>query len=114
MHQFDLVGPRYLKTDGRFYSANAIDAYDRRCCINPVRRQTKSDILASLIRCWRVLGIPEYLQMDNKLPMRGSNRYPHSFGLVYPLMSLSWYTAHIYPRRGALEKWDNRKVPGRF
>ena len=85
MHQFDLVGPRYLKTDGRFYSANAIDAYDRRCCINPVRRQTKSDILASLIRCWRLLGIPEYLQMDNKLPMRGSNRYPHSFGLVIRL-----------------------------
>ena len=71
MHQFDVVGPRYLKTDGRFYSANAIDAYDRRCCINPVRRQTKSDILASLIRCFTVLGIPEYLQMDNKLPMRG-------------------------------------------
>ena len=32
-----------------------------------------------------VLGIPEYLQMDNKLPMRGSNRYPHSFGLVIRL-----------------------------
>jgi len=85
IHQFDVVGPRYLKTDGRFYSANAIDAYDRRCCINPVRRQTKADILASLIRCFTVLGIPEYLQMDNKLPMRGSNRYPHSFGLVIRL-----------------------------
>ena len=85
LHQFDVVGPRYLKTDRRFYSANIIDAYDRRCCINPVRRQTKSDILASLIRCFLVLGIPEYLQMDNKLPMRGSNRYPHSFGLVIRL-----------------------------
>jgi len=85
LHQFDVVGPRYLKTDGRFYSANAIDAFDRRCCINPVRRQTKTDILASLIRCFRLLGIPEYLQMDNKLPMRGSNRYPRSFGLVVRL-----------------------------
>jgi len=85
MHQFDVVGPRYLKTDGLFYSANIIDAYDRRCCINPVRRQTKSDILASLIRCFLVLGIPVYLQMDNKLPMRGSNRYPHSFGLIIRL-----------------------------
>ena len=85
LHQFDVVGPRYLKTDGRFYSANIIDAYDRRCCINPVRRQTKSDILASLIRCFKLLGIPGYLQMDNKLPMRGSNRYPHSFGLVIRL-----------------------------
>jgi len=85
IHQFDVVGPRYLKTDGRFYSANAIDTYDRRCCINPVRRQTKTDIMASLLRCFTVLGIPEYLQMDNKLPMRGSNRYPHSFGLVIRL-----------------------------
>jgi len=85
LHQFDVVGPRYLKTDGRFYSANIIDTYDRRCCINPVRRQTKSDILASLVRCFQILGIPDYLQMDNKLPMRGSNRYPHSFGLIIRL-----------------------------
>jgi hypothetical protein len=79
------VGPRYLKTDGRFYSANAIDACDRRCCINPIRRQTKSDILASLIRCFKLLGIPEYPQRDNKLAMRGSNRFPHSFGLIIRL-----------------------------
>ena len=85
MHQFDVVGPRYLKTDGRFYSANIIDAYDRRCCINPVRRQTKSDILASLVHCFQILGIPDYLQMDNKLPMRGSNWHPHSFGLIIRL-----------------------------
>ena len=85
LHQFDVVGPRYLKTDGRFYSANAIDACDRRCCINPIRRQTKSDILASLIRCFKLLGIPEYPQRDNKLAMRGSNRFPHSFGLIIRL-----------------------------
>ena len=97
MHQFDLVGPRYLKTDGRFYSANAIDAYDRRCCIHPVRRQTKSDILASLIRCWRLLGIPEYLQMDNQLPMRGSNRYPHSFALLSAYAFILVYSLYLYP-----------------
>lgn len=85
LHQFDVIGPRYLKTDGRFYSANTLDAYDRRCVVNPMRRQTKTDILNALIRSWQVLGIPVYLQMDNKLPMRGSNRYPHSFGLVIRL-----------------------------
>ncbi len=85
LHQFDTVGPRYLKEDGRFYSANVIDAYDRRCCINPVRRQHKTDTTDSLTRSWKKLGIPIYLQMDNKLPMRGSNRYPHSFGLVIRL-----------------------------
>jgi len=27
---------RKAKTDGRFYSANIIDAYDRRCSVNPI------------------------------------------------------------------------------
>jgi len=85
LHQFDVVGPQYLKTDGRFYSANIIDAYDRRCSVNPTRRQTRIDITGALIRSWQTLGIPVYLQMDNILPARGSNRYPHSFGLVIRL-----------------------------
>lgn len=85
LHEFDVIGPRYLKTDGRFYSANIIDAYDRRCSVNPTRRQTRIDITNALIRCWQTLGIPTYLQMDNNLPRRGSNRYPHSFGLVIRL-----------------------------
>ena len=112
LHQFDVVGPRYLKTDGRFYSANAIDAYDRRCCINPVRRQTKTDIVASLLRCFSVLGIPEYLQMDNKLPMRGSNRYPHSFGLVIRLCLYLGIQPVFIPvsepwRNGIIEKFQD-------
>ena len=112
LHQFDVVGPRYLKTDGRFYSANAIDAYDRRCCINPVRRQTKTDMIASLLRCFAVLGIPEYLQMDNKLPMRGSNRYPHSFGLVIRLCLYLGIQPVFIPisepwRNGIIEKFQD-------
>ncbi len=82
LHQFDLVGPRYLKTDARFYSGNIIDAFDRRCSVNPVRRQTRIDIANALIRSWQTLGISSCLQMDNILSARGSNRYPHSFGLV--------------------------------
>lgn len=112
LHQFDVVGPRYLKTDGRFYSANAIDAYDRRCCINPVRRQTKDDILAALLRCWHLLGIPDYLQMDNKLPMRGSNRYPRSFGLVIRLCLYLGIQPVFIPvaepwRNGIIEKFQD-------
>jgi len=85
LHQLDTVGPRYLKDDGRFYSTNIIDAYDRRCSVNPMRRKTRIDMTKALIRCWRTLGIPRYLQMDNMLPARGSNRYPHSFGVVIRL-----------------------------
>lgn len=85
LHEFDVVGPRYLKADGRFYSANIIDVYDRRCSVNPVRRKNRIDIISALFRSWQTLGIPRYLQMDNVLPTRGSNRYPHSFGLLLRL-----------------------------
>lgn len=85
LHQFDVIGPRYLKSDGRFYSGNIVDAYDRRCCINPRRRHTRIDITDALIRSWQMLGIPDYLQMDNMLPTQGSHRHPHSFGLVIRL-----------------------------
>lgn len=112
MHQFDVVGPRYLKTDGRFYFANAIDVYDRRCCINPIRRQTKTDIVSSLIRCFTILGIPEYLQLDNKLTLRGSNRYPHSLGLVIRLCLYLGIQPVFIPigepwRNGIIEKFQD-------
>ena len=85
LHQLDIVGPRYLKEDGRFYSINIIDAYDRRNSINPDHRQNRMAIITALICSWHTLGIPFYLQMDNQLPMRGSNHYPHSFGVVIRL-----------------------------
>ena len=82
LHQLDVVGPRYIKEDGRFYSTNIIDAYDRRSNINPDRRQNRRAILKALICSWHTLGIPLYEQMDNQLAMRGSNHYPRSFGAV--------------------------------
>ncbi len=85
LHQCDPIGPRYLKSDGRFYSANIIDAYDRRCIVNPMRAKTRKDIVDALIRSWQTLGIPLYLQMDNMLQTQGSHRHPHSFGLVIRL-----------------------------
>jgi len=85
LHQFDLLGPRYLKSDGRFYSGNIIDAYDRRCSVNPMRRRTKNDVISALIRSWQILGIPRYLQMDNTLQTQGSHLHPHSFGIVIRL-----------------------------
>ena len=52
VHQFDVVGPRYLETDGRFYSANFIDADVHRCSVNPKRKQTRIEIAQALIRSW--------------------------------------------------------------
>lgn len=112
VHQFDVVGPRHLKTDGRFYSVNFIDAYDRRCSVNPKRRQTRIDIAQALIRSWQTLGMPCYLQLDNKLPSRGSNRYPHSFGLVIRLCLHLGIQPIFIPiqepwRNGIIERFQN-------
>ena len=85
LHQLDAIGPRYLRDDGRFYSINIIDAYDRRCSVNPMRRETKIDVMSALIRCWQTMGIPCYLQMDNTLVYRGSNLFPRAFGVVIRL-----------------------------
>jgi len=85
LHQLDVIGPRYLKGDGRFYSINVIDAYDRRESNYAHRTKNRIAILSGLLYCWRMLGIPSYLQMDNFLPCRGSNRYPHSFGFIIRL-----------------------------
>ena len=85
LHQLDVIGPRYLKGDGRFYSINVIDAYDRRESNYPHRRKNRRAILSALLYSWHMLGIPSYLQMDNLLPCRGSNHYPHSFGIIIRL-----------------------------
>lgn len=112
LHQFDIVGPRFLKNDGRFYSANIIDAYDRRCSVNPERRKNRIAVTKALINCWQTLGIPSYLQMDNILTARGSNRYPHSFGLVIRLCLTLGIQPLFIPlnepwRNGIIEHFQN-------
>jgi hypothetical protein len=82
IHQADLVGPRYIKGDGRFYSLNVMDLFGHRVYIESKRTKQDGQIAASLLRCWKVLGPPDYLQLDNELSFRGSNKYPRSFGVV--------------------------------
>jgi hypothetical protein len=104
VHQMDVVGPRYIKEDGRFYSVNIIDAFDRRNSTNPERRQNRIAVTKGLVSSWKTLGIPLYEQMDNQLPMRGSNQYPHSFGLVIRLCLYAGIQPLFTPLR---EPWRN-------
>jgi hypothetical protein len=111
LHQIDVVGPRYLK-NLKFYSANIIDAYDRRVSVKPVATQNRIAIISSLLNSWQSLGIPKYLQLDNKLPSRGSNRYPHSFGAVIRLCLYMGIEPVFIPiaepwRNGIIEHFQN-------
>jgi putative transposase len=81
-HQMDLVGPRWIKGDGRFYSVNIIDTCSRTCLAVPVRTKASLGIARVVAEFWASHGMPDALQMDNELAFRGSNRYPRSFGIV--------------------------------
>ncbi len=81
----DLVGPRYIKGDGRFYSMNVMDLYSHRVFIESSRTKEDDNIAHGLLRCWKSMGLPDFLQIDNELSFRGSNRYPRSIGIVLRL-----------------------------
>lgn len=85
LQQGDLVGPRYIKGEGRFFSLNVMDVARHKVALSPLRTKEDKKVVAALLSIWQRLGIPKYFQMDNELVFRGSNRYPRSFGEVIRL-----------------------------
>lgn len=62
-----------------------MDLFSHRVYIESQRTKEDKPIAASLMRCWKSLGMPDFLQLDNELSFRGSNKYPRSFGIVIKL-----------------------------
>lgn len=105
----DLVGPRHIKKDGRFYSFNVIDLESYLAAFNPCRNKGDEAVAQGLLRAWKTIGKPDFFQMDNALSFRGSNRYPHSLGLVLRMCLALGVQAIFIPigepwRNGAVEK----------
>ena len=107
IHQSDLVGPRYIKGDGRFYAFNTIDIFSHNIYSTPIRSKDDDSIVLALIDTWKNLEVPEYLIIDNELSFRGSNRYPHSLGKVIKLC-LSMHVQPVFIPPG--EPWRNGTV----
>jgi putative transposase len=111
LHQFDIIGPRYLKGDGCFYAHNLMDIGSHRVAVNPKRSKIHQEVVLSLKESWETIGIPFFLQMDNQLCCRGSNRYPRSSGLVIKLCLLLGVEPIFIPlgepwRNGCIEKFQ--------
>ena len=62
-----------------------IDIFSHRVYIESQRTKTDRQVAQSLLRSWKVIGLPDFLQLDNELSFHGSNRYPRSPGLVIRL-----------------------------
>jgi hypothetical protein len=83
VQQLDLKGPVYLRGSGhKYYLAVLRDRYSCRCAVAVLRSRQAQGIADFLVASWQWMGLPVYLQMDNALEFRGSNRYPRSFGRI--------------------------------
>jgi putative transposase len=83
VQQLDLKGPLYLEgSNTKYYLAVLRDRYSHRCAITVLDSRASQGIVDFLVANWPWLGLPDYLQLDNALEFRGSNRYPRSFGKV--------------------------------
>lgn len=112
VHQLDLVGPRYLKSKERFYGVHLIDAFSNAVALAAWPSKRDTDIVQAVVSGWQRLGIPNYLQVDNELSFRGSNRYPRSFGQLIRLCLYLGVEILFIPqaepwRNGIVEKFND-------
>jgi putative transposase len=72
LHEVDLVGPIYLKGSGhRYYIWIGKDAFDGAVCLRLAYSRTMDEVLWFLGECWKDLGRPEQVQLDNARELAG-------------------------------------------
>jgi transposase InsO family protein len=111
-HQLDLVGPRYLSGGIRFYGCHLIDISSNAVALEVLEAKHTEAISQALLAQWRRLGVPRFLQVDNELSFRGSNKYPRSFGLVVRLCLHAGVEIVFIPegepwRNGIIERFND-------
>lgn len=89
-----------------------MDLLSHRAYIESQRSKEDRQVASSLLRCWKALGLPDYLQLDNELSFRGSNRHPRSPGLVIRLCLYFGVQPVFIPigepwRNGVIEKFND-------
>lgn len=112
VQQMDLIGPRYLKGGFKFYVFTIIDKNNHMAGVYPITNKSAKSIVPGIVDFWRLYQMPDYLQMDNELSFRGSNRHPRGLGLLLR-MALSHGVAPIFIppaepwRNGVVEKFND-------
>src|SRR5919108_4476002 len=72
LHEVDLVGPIYLLGSGhRYYIWVGKDAFDGAVCLRLATSRRMDEVLWFLGECWKDLGIPEQVQLDNARELAG-------------------------------------------
>lgn len=115
VQQMDLVGPKYLKGGCRFYFFNIIDTENHYAGVYPIADKSAKNIAASVIDFWQNYRMPDFLQMDNELSFRGSNRHPRGLGLLMRAALSNSVTPIFIPpaepwRNGIIEKFNHNVI----
>ena len=72
LHEVDLVGPIYLKGSGRrYYIWVGKDVFDGAVCLRLAGSRRMDEVLGFLGECWKDLGLPEQVQLDNARELCG-------------------------------------------
>lgn len=78
----DLIGPRYLRGGQRYYLLTIISNDTRHAGVYPILSKSGNAITQSVLSFWRSYSTPTFLQMDNELSFKGSNRHPRGLGVL--------------------------------
>jgi transposase InsO family protein len=72
LHEVDLVGPIYLRGSGhRYYIWVCKDVFDGAVCLRLAFSRCMDEVLGFLGECWKDLGRPEQVQLDNARELAG-------------------------------------------
>jgi putative transposase len=72
LHEVDLVGPVYLKgCRHRYYIWVCKDVFDGAVCLRLASSRKMDEVLWFLGECWKDLGLPEQVQVDNARELAG-------------------------------------------
>jgi putative transposase len=86
LHEVDLVGPVYLKgRKHRYYIWVGKDAFDGAVCLRLADSRCMDEVLWFLGECWKDLGRPEQVQLDNARELAGWGRSARTLSRVIRL-----------------------------
>lgn len=112
VQQMDLIGPRYLKGGFKYYIFTIIDINNHMGDVYPIANKAAKSITPCIVDFWSYYQMPDYLQMDNELSFRGSNRHPRGLGLLLRVAVSNNVAPIFIPpaepwRNGIIEKFND-------
>ena len=114
MQIMDLIGPRYLRGGRRYYLLTIISNDTRHAGVYPISGKDAASITNAVVSFWKGYTKPDFLQIDNELSFKGSNRHPRGLGLLLRMALSQNVTPVFIPvgepwRNGVIERF-NQKV----